>query len=348
MNFESPLALSYRTPLEDSLLGITTAMSVEPNVEAVLDRILEEARVFTRAEAGTILLLEGDHLKFAVIQNEPMTARYGPRDLRRRFQVLPLPLTQPSLATHVALTGATLNVEDAYASHIVGPVFNRSIDQFNDYQTRSLLALPLQTPGGAVIGVMELINAQRGRDVDRALRHGERGLARAFASLASVAIHRAILDEATFKDTLTDLYNRRYLGHADRGGGRPLQAVRASGVGGLHGSRQFRSRSTARPASRAATRCCARSACCCGRTRGSSRWWPAIAATISRSSCRTPRALAPRSTPSASTDHRVATASSTARSRPASAWPRCPESVTVPEELITGAYQSVAEAKRGR
>jgi len=37
-------------------------------------------------------------------------------------------------------------------------------------------------------------------------------LARAYASLASLAIHRAILDESNFKDTLTDLYNQRYLG----------------------------------------------------------------------------------------------------------------------------------------
>ena len=205
-------ALSDRTPLEDSLLGITAAMSAEANVEALLDRILEEARVFTRAEAGTILLVDGDRLKVSVVQNEPMAARYGTRDLRRRFQMLPLPLAQPGLATHVALTGATLNVEDAYANHVVGPIFDRTIDQFNDYQTRSLLALPLQTPAGAVIGVMELINARREPDVIVPFSAVSEGLARSYASLAAVAVHRALLDEATFKDTLTDLYNRRYLG----------------------------------------------------------------------------------------------------------------------------------------
>ncbi len=204
--------LAYRTPLEDSLLGITTAMSVEANVEALLERILEEARAFTRAEAGTVLLIDGDHLKFSIIQNEPMAARYGTRDLRRRFQLLPLPLNQPSLATHVALTGATLNVDDAHASHVVGPIFNRAIDQFNDYQTRSLLALPLLTPAGTVLGVMELINARREPDVVVPFSAVTEELARSYASLASVAVHRQLLDEATFKDTLTDLYNRRYLG----------------------------------------------------------------------------------------------------------------------------------------
>jgi diguanylate cyclase (GGDEF)-like protein len=205
---ESPV---YRTPLEDSLLDITAAMSAEANVEALLNRILEEARVFTRAEAGTILLIEGDHLKVAVVQNDPLATRFGTGELRRRFQVLPLPLSEPSLATHVALTGATLNLEDAYASHFVGPVFNRAIDESTGYRTRSLLALPLQSTSGSILGVMELVNANREPDVIVPFAGESERLARSYASLAAVAVHRALLDESTFKDTLTDLYNRRYL-----------------------------------------------------------------------------------------------------------------------------------------
>jgi diguanylate cyclase (GGDEF)-like protein len=202
---------TYRTPLEDSLLDITTAMSTETNTEALLNRILGEARVFTRAEAGTILLIEGDQLKFAVIQNDPLATRYGTGELRRRLQAMPLPLSEPSLATHVALTGGTLNLEDAYASHLVGPVFNRAVDDTTEYRTRSLLALPLQTNGGTVLGIMELVNARRAPDVIIPFGSETERLARAYASLAATAVHRALLDQATFKDILTDLYNRRYL-----------------------------------------------------------------------------------------------------------------------------------------
>jgi diguanylate cyclase (GGDEF)-like protein len=204
--------LVHRTPLENSLLGLATAMSVECNVEALLDRLLKEVRAFTRAEAGTILLVEGDQLKFAVVQNDALAARFGTRELRRRLQTLPLPLSHPSIATHVAVTGATLNLDDAYANHMLGAVFNAAMDQSNDYQMRSLLAIPLLTPSGAVIGVMELINAHREPAVIVPFTTDSERLARAYASLASLAIHRAILDEANFKDTVTDLYNHRYLG----------------------------------------------------------------------------------------------------------------------------------------
>src|SRR5262245_42988493 len=94
MNDESLLALAYRTPLEDSLIGISAALSTELSVETVLDHILEQARLFTRAEAGTIYLVESDHLRFAVVQNEPLAMRHGPSELRRRLRSWPLPLSQ--------------------------------------------------------------------------------------------------------------------------------------------------------------------------------------------------------------------------------------------------------------
>lgn len=209
----SPLeSLDDRTPLENSLLGLATAMSLEANVEALLDRLLFEARAFTRAEAGAILIVEGDQLRFVVVQNDSLEARIGPHGMRRRVQTLPLPLNHPSLASHVALTGATLNVEDAYANHMAGPVFGRALDGGDDYQTRSLLAIPLRTPSGAVVGVMELVNAHREANVVVPFTADGERLARSYASLAAVAIQRAILDESSFKDSLTDLYNRRYLG----------------------------------------------------------------------------------------------------------------------------------------
>jgi diguanylate cyclase (GGDEF)-like protein len=204
--------LAYRTPLEESLLTLATAMSVESNVEALLDRTLREARVFTRADAGTIMLVEGDRLKFAAVQNDSLAGRLGSRELRRRFRTLPLPLSEPSIATHVALTAATLNLEDAYASHVLGPIFNGAVDDSHGYQTRSLLAIPLLTPSGAVVGVMELINAQHDAQVVVPFTAASEALARAYASLAAIAVHRTILDESSFKDTLTDLYNHRYLG----------------------------------------------------------------------------------------------------------------------------------------
>src|SRR5262249_27375122 len=92
------------------------------------------------------------------------------------------------------------------------PLFERDTDECDEYQTRSLLAVPLCTPDGHVIGVMELINAQRSPGVVVPFAPELEPLIRAFASLAAVAVPRALLDGSTVEDTLTDLYNRRYRG----------------------------------------------------------------------------------------------------------------------------------------
>src|SRR2546425_9775635 len=76
---------------------------------------LFRSRRVTRAEAGTLFLRDGDHLRFAVVQNDFLEARLGKREMQRRLQAEPMPLSEPSLAGHVAQTGEILNVRDAYA-----------------------------------------------------------------------------------------------------------------------------------------------------------------------------------------------------------------------------------------
>ena len=64
-----------RTQLLEELLEIGIALTSERDLYALLERILENARRFTRAEAGTLFLREGDHLRFAVVQNDFLEAR---------------------------------------------------------------------------------------------------------------------------------------------------------------------------------------------------------------------------------------------------------------------------------
>ena len=78
------------------------------------------------------------------------------------FNAVALPLSPESLAGHVALTGETLDVADAYALPADRPYrFNPDVDTLAGYRTKSLLVLPMQTPGGEIIGVLALINCKR-------------------------------------------------------------------------------------------------------------------------------------------------------------------------------------------
>jgi len=195
------------------LIAIGIALTSERDLSTLLERIVAEARRFTNAEAGTLFLRDGDLLRFAVAQNDALARRLGEGEMRRRFAAEPLKLTHPSLAGYVALNGHLVNLPDAYGVPRGQPyAFNWRVDAALGYQTGSVLVVPLQEPKGDVIGVLQLINARdaAGRVVpfDPELE----GLIQALASQATVAIHNARLEDLSFKDALTGVYNRRYFG----------------------------------------------------------------------------------------------------------------------------------------
>lgn len=194
-----------------ALIDIAIALTGASDLPVVLDRIVTEARRFTRAEAATLFLREGPALRFAVVQNEALVARFGDEEMRRRLTTEVLPLDAPSLAGYVANTGEVLRLPNAYAIPSSSPFgFNPAFDARNEYRTHSVLVLPLQDRSQEVIGVLQLINARDARGAVAPFDPGCERLVRALAAQAAVAIRNATLEDLVFKDPLTGAYNRRY------------------------------------------------------------------------------------------------------------------------------------------
>jgi GAF domain-containing protein len=189
-----PLSLE-RSHLLTELIQIGIGLTSERDLASLPTRILTEARRFTHAEAGTLYLRDVDRLRFAAVQNDVLAQRLGEREMRRLFQDV-LPLGKPSLAAHVALTRDILRLPDAYDIPTDRPyAFNRAIDAHTGYRTRSVLVAPLLEPTGNVIGVFQLINALDARNEIVPFDPDYEELIRALASLASVAVRNAQLEE---------------------------------------------------------------------------------------------------------------------------------------------------------
>ena len=203
--------MAGRDVLLEELLDIGIALTAERDLYALLDRILELARRFTRAEAGTLFLSEGDHLRFAVVQNDFLERKLGAAAMQQRLQSEPLRLTEPSLAGHVAQTGEIVNVADAYAIGVHETrALNRRFDAASDYSTRSVLAVPMLDLTGGTVGVLELLNARDESGAIVPFDPDDEKVIRALASQAAVAIRNARLEDLSFKDVSTELYNHRY------------------------------------------------------------------------------------------------------------------------------------------
>ncbi len=204
------LAINLTEAFRD-LVQIGIALTSERDLSTLLNRILAEARRFTRAEAGTLFLRENDELHFTVVQNDRLSRRLGEAEMQRLLQSEPLKVSDLSLAGHVAMMGEVVNIPDTYMISPDRPYnFNPLFDARCDYKTRSALAVPLQDPAGNIFGVLELINAldKTGCVVPFDIEY--EALVRALASQAAVAIRNARLEDLSFKDALTDVYNRRY------------------------------------------------------------------------------------------------------------------------------------------
>jgi HD-GYP domain-containing protein (c-di-GMP phosphodiesterase class II) len=150
------LADRTRELREVSQVGI--ALSTERDHSVLLTKILSKARELSRADAGSLYLLDDDEqtgraLRWKLAQNDSVDVDFEERVL---------PITKKSLAGYVALTGETLVIDDAYdlpqdAEYSI----NRSFDEENGYLTRSILVFPMTNHVGEVIGVLQLINRKR-------------------------------------------------------------------------------------------------------------------------------------------------------------------------------------------
>lgn len=200
-----------RTQALEGLIDIGIALTGERDLHALLERILAQARRFTRAEAGTLFVREGEHLRPAVVQNDFLEARLGKREMQRRLQAAPLPVSEPSLAGHVAQTGEIINACDADATGVQQPAAGpKAAGETTEYGTRSAFVVPLLDRSGTVVGVLELLNALADDNAIIPFDPAYEKLLRALAAQAGVALSNARLEDLSFKDTLTELYNRRY------------------------------------------------------------------------------------------------------------------------------------------
>ena len=154
-------AAEARGQLEE-LNAIGVRLSAERDAGALLELILTKAREITRSDAGSLYLVEDTaeglrRLRFTLAQNDSM---------RVPFTQFTLPIDDQSIAGYVALSGETVHLDDGYVLPAGAPFrINRDFDEQLGYRTKSMLVVAMRTPTGETIGVLQLINRKRERDV---------------------------------------------------------------------------------------------------------------------------------------------------------------------------------------
>ncbi|MCK5445078.1 MAG: GAF domain-containing protein [Rhodospirillaceae bacterium] len=202
------------------LVEIGIALSAEHDHKRLLERILLEAKQMCNADGGTLYMSgtpkdregeivfeaepDGAYLAFQIMHTDSLGIAKG-GTTGEAIPFPPLPLHNPetgepnhkNIATHVALTGNTVNIPDAYQSTKFDFSGTKKFDEGTGYRSKSFLTVPLKNHSGEIIGVLQLLNA-KDFTTNEVIEFdvGIQPLIEALASQAAVAVDNQLLIEA--------------------------------------------------------------------------------------------------------------------------------------------------------
>ena len=174
-----------------AILQTLEEISQLQDVDAILDRILFNARRVAAADAGSIFLVRDHALQFDYTQNDTLF-RDGHAG-RSLYENIAVPINEKSIVGYTALTNSAVVVDDAHHLPLGVPyTFNSAYDLKSGYRTVSILSLPMRTYQNRLIGVMELINAKDAKAVVIPFPVASQRALTLFAQQASVVVERGL------------------------------------------------------------------------------------------------------------------------------------------------------------
>lgn len=150
------------------------------DIDEVIKQTMNMIRALMDVEAGSLLMLEEDHLVFKEAFNIIEHVNI------ERLKSLHLKLGQ-GIAGYAAARGESLIVANTSGSRYFYPEFDRN----SGFQTRSVLSVPLISQG-RVLGVIEVLNKRNGEFIDSDMK-----LLQSIATSVSIALENARLYRET-------------------------------------------------------------------------------------------------------------------------------------------------------
>lgn len=163
-----------RTQVLSALLDIMNSLTLERDIDRLLQKIMHSTMELMDAERTTLFLVDetNGQLWSKVAQ--------GPALKEIRISL------GAGIAGLVATTGVTVNIPDAYQD----PRFNPEVDRQTGYHTRNILCIPMKSREGKILGVIQVLNKRHG-----AFTAEDEQLLDALESQAAIAVQNALLIE---------------------------------------------------------------------------------------------------------------------------------------------------------
>jgi HD-GYP domain-containing protein (c-di-GMP phosphodiesterase class II) len=191
----------------EQLNEIGAALSQEKDTGHLLEKILIAAKAITRADGGTLYVLEssdeGPRLRFAIMRTDSLGIAMG-GTTGSDIPYYPIHLSgkdgKPNnqmVAAYAALTGKTVNIADAYSEEGFDFSGTRNFDKKTGYRSKAFLTVPMKNHVSEIIGVLQLINSKDPATGEFGpFSHSDQRLAESLASQAAIALtNRQLIDQ---------------------------------------------------------------------------------------------------------------------------------------------------------
>lgn len=156
----------------EEIMKINLAITSQHNKDKLLEDILILTRRLTNADAGTLYIKSEDEksLKFNVIQNDSLNIKMGGTNKLPNWADLPIYLEDGSLNNKmVAVVCANekriINISDVYKATRYKFDGTKEFDKKTKYLSKSMLVIPLINHENEVIGVLQLINKIKNKEI---------------------------------------------------------------------------------------------------------------------------------------------------------------------------------------
>ncbi len=159
-----------------NLQTVTNKIHATNNVDEIMLELSQDITNLFNADRLTIYAVSEDK---ASIVSKLKTGLNSLNDLK-------LPISDQSIAGHVALSRKILNLADVYdeaelKSHHPGLRFLQEIDKRTGYRTKQVLVSPIITTSGELLGVVQIINNRAGLLFSAVMEEGIKGLCETLA-----------------------------------------------------------------------------------------------------------------------------------------------------------------------
>ena len=167
-----------RAQLLATLLDVMNSITMERNLDRLLQKIMDKTVEVMDAERSTLFLV--DEAKGELWSKVAQGAAL--KEIR-------VPIGA-GIAGYVAKTGERVNIADAYQD----PRFNPDVDRRTGYRTRTILCIPMKSPEGRMLGVIQVLNKRHGIFTSE-----DEEVLEALESQAAIAVQNALLIEDIHK-----------------------------------------------------------------------------------------------------------------------------------------------------